>query len=418
MNAEEMKEERLPRRDWIVLPLIGLVTIGILGVCTELFARWAFPSGGDFKSCVYTNAKSIGLRGVPNSVCRAKIPEGQWTDYRFNSNGDYTELAGLSKPPGVYRIVMIGTSFPMGDGVAQEQTFAVLLPRELTQLTGRKVEVYNESLPRKSARVFSLRFNEVLAPKPDLILWVLNYSDVRIASIIQAGEADHQAAFIADVSEDAPPKTSGNGGDRTAEAGPLAALKGLSAKAKYAASSFAHAINDRWRDTSSFVLLTNVMDEIENQRQFVKRNRTTEAQYLNAVPSEERLRHLKELDKYAGEMEERAKAAGVPFYAVFLPTRIQAAMISSGDWPPNIDPFKLNEEMRSIIVSHGGTYIDILHDFRTIPNAERAFFPADGHLNPKGHAMISGLLARELTSGKAPALTANAQASVTPEQMR
>jgi hypothetical protein len=406
MYAEEMKEERLPGRDWIVLPLIGLVTVGILGVCTELFARWAFPSGGDLKSCVYTNAKSIGLRGIPNTVCRAKIPEGQWTNYRFNSNGDYTELEGLSKPSGVYRIVMIGTSYPMGDGVAQVQSFAVLLPRELTHLTGRKVELYNESLPRKSARVFSLRFNEVLAPKPDLILWVLNYSDVRIASIIEAGEADRQAAFIADVSENSSSQISAIASEGSAAPGPLAAWKRLSAKAKYAASSLAHAVNDRWRDTSSFVLLTNVMDEIENQSQFVKRNRTSEAQYLNAVPSEERLRHLKDFDRYAGEMEDRAKAAGVPFCAVFLPTRIQAAMISSGDWPASIDPFKLNEEMRAIIVSHGGTYIDILHYFRTIPNPERGFFPADGHLNPRGHAMISGLLARELTNGAASALKA------------
>jgi hypothetical protein len=82
-------------------------------------------------------------------------------------------------------------------------------------------------------------------------------------------------------------------------------------------------------------------------------------------------------------------------------------MISVGEWPADYDPYKLDEEVRAIIESHGGIYIDILPDFRAVPNPERHYFPVDGHPDAAGHAMIAGMLAKELTSGAVPALKAS-----------
>jgi hypothetical protein len=124
------------------------------------------------------------------------------------------------------------------------------------------------------------------------------------------------------------------------------------------------------------------------------------------VPSERRLHHLQEFDGYAAKIAEQARAANVSLVAVFLPNRQHAAVLSMGEWPSNIDPFSLDNELRSIIVGDGGTCIDILPAFRSIPNAEKDYFPVDGHPNEEGNAMIAGLLAKALTSGAVPALKA------------
>lgn len=389
------KEVNLPRRDWILLPALSLLTICIIAVSTEAIALRVFPAYGDMKNCLVWNDRSTGVRGIPNCVCREKIPEGQLVDYRFNSCGDYTSIECGQKPPGVYRIVMTGTSFPVGLGVPREKTFAVLLPQELSRRTGRRVELYNASLPRKSPRIMDLRFSEMLALKPDLILLALNYSDVQIATVV--APSDYVFENVS------PPHLAGDfAGHSSRTVG--STLARLREKAESAALVLLHEVNNHWTQSRSYVMLTHFLAATESQSQLVKRNRTSEGQYLSAVPSPARLMHLREFDGYVADIQERARAAGVPVAVVLLPTRIQAAMISSGQWPPDIDPLHFDNQLRSVIESHGGIYLDVLPRFRAIPNAEQAFFPADGHFNEEGHLMVSDLLAKELTSGTVPGL--------------
>ena len=66
----------------------------------------------------------------------------------------------------------------MGEGVSDEKTLAALLPAGLTRLTGRKVELYNEGMGYGFARNTALRFNDVLAAQPDMVLWVLTPMDI------------------------------------------------------------------------------------------------------------------------------------------------------------------------------------------------------------------------------------------------
>ena len=82
---------------------------------------------------------------------------------------------------------------------------------------------------------------------------------------------------------------------------------------------------------------------------------TGEAEFLKTDPNPEWRVRLKEFDGVAAGMEERSRAAGVPFVAVLLPNRAQVAMISMGEWPAGYDPYKLGDDLRTIITSHGGT---------------------------------------------------------------
>jgi hypothetical protein len=131
--------------------------------------------------------------------------------------------------------------------------------------------------------------------------------------------------------------------------------------------------------------------------------------FLRAEPSAEWQSWLRQADSYATELAARAHAAGVPLVAVLVPDRAQAAMISMGEWPGGVDPYKLDDELRAMIVSHGGIYIDILPEFRSIANPEQYYFPVDGHPTADGHKIISALLAKALTGGAVSVLRVPAQ---------
>jgi hypothetical protein len=85
-------------------------------------------------------------------------------------------------------------------------------------------------------------------------------------------------------------------------------------------------------------------------------------------------------------------------------------MISMMDeCPKGFDPYKLGNELRTIIVSHGGTYIDILPEFRMVPNPQLGYFAIDGHPNASGQVMIARFLASKLADVIAPGFSAAAQ---------
>src|ERR1035438_6007855 len=137
---EHEREEKLPRRDWILLPLIAFLTIVAIGLSTESISKWMC---GDIKSsmenCLVKNGSSSAVRAIPNSVCLEKPLEGDVIEYKFNSCGHRAGMECGPKPPGTYRIVMVGSSFALGARMAREKTFAALLPEELSGLTGRTV---------------------------------------------------------------------------------------------------------------------------------------------------------------------------------------------------------------------------------------------------------------------------------------
>ena len=289
---------------------------------------------------------------------------------------------------------MIGSSVAMGERVPIEKTVATLLPEELSPPAGRKVELYNEAMGYGFARNTALRFNDVLAAKPDLILWVLTLVDVKLAGFLYAEsqftKPDHAASFR--------PRTTDS-------------LK----------NSVKDALGEHGWKFLSGTALRHFLYQHESQDQYLQSYLTlpngAEGFWdagpggLRAEPSPEWATHLREFDRYAAEVEGRARAAGVPLVAVLVPNRAQAAMISRGEWPAGFDPYSVDRALRSIVTSHGETYLEILPDFRTIPNAERHYYPLDGHPDADGHAIIARLLAKELSSGVIPEL-APAQSKV------
>ena len=358
----------------MILPLVGLLTIIVLSLSTEVIARQVFPVSDTLGGCLVFDA-TTGVRGIPNSSCWYRRAEHPLTEYRFNNCGHLTETACDSlKPAGTYRIVMVGSSYGMGLGVARNETFAVRLPMALSQRLGRKVELYNESMYWGTPLSVTLRFKEVLAAKPDAILWELTPWDIGHVSDLGLAAANEEKA----------PDSS-----------------------RYAQA--ARALSTAYRVITTFGRTSLVIRNLlfRSQSQYINAYLLTpdsESGFLKSDLSVFWKTRLRQFDLYAADITKQASAAGVPVVVVMLPNRALAAIISRGEWPSGIDPDRFNRELRSIVEHHGGTYIDILPDFQSIPNPEQHYYPVDDHPDASGHAILARLLERKLTSGVVPEL--------------
>ena len=389
-DAEGCRERKLPLRDWLLLPILSLLTICFLAAVTESIARRMFSeSKTDEEQSWVLNDPTTGVRGIPNSVCQVKIPESQLTEYKYNSCGHRAGMECGPRQPGAYRIVMTGSSFAMGLAVPREQTFAALLPQELSQRTGHKVELYNVGMGYRFAHSVALRFDDALAAKPDVILWAASPMDIEQSSfVVPASQASAGRGLWIRVHEALGRESAWN--------------KARSLWEIASAGLFSHLEASR-----TVLMLQHFL--YSSQSLYVSsylRGGDEHSGFLKAEPSADWKNRLRQTDMDVANMQARASAAGIPFVTVLLPNRSQAAMISMGEWPAGYDPYKLEGELRSIVTSHGGIYIDILPDFRNIPNPERYYFPVDGHPDANGHAIIAGMLAKELARGAVPGLRA------------
>ena len=174
-----MEKVTLPRRDWILLPMLSLLTIVFMAVSTELLARRMFGQSATIvENCLHMPDPAKGVHGIPNAVCWVKDRETPPIEYRFNSCGHRTDIECGPGRPGIYRIVAIGSSVVMGNLVQQEDALTTRLPIEISRRSGREVDLYNEGMVSQLPQVAALRFEEVLAAKPDMVLWVLMPYDI------------------------------------------------------------------------------------------------------------------------------------------------------------------------------------------------------------------------------------------------
>jgi len=166
-------EHRLPRRDWLLLPLIVLsVTIVFLGA-SDLVADRMFPETGQL-SCAIIDR--FGLpRQKPNCVCRYKNPEGPLVEYRYNECGYRSAKPCGMKPRDTVRVVVMGASVAWGLYIPAAETFGARTEAALNRICSRPVEVQNmggmvlfKDLP-KLAR-------EALGLTPDVIVLTVGLS--------------------------------------------------------------------------------------------------------------------------------------------------------------------------------------------------------------------------------------------------
>ncbi len=389
----------LMRADWILLPLLGALTIFLIAASTEFVAGRMFSTlDQSLTTCIVFNDPSTGPRGIPNSTCAYKRAEHTLNEYKFNNCGHPMDTACGPKPPGVYRIVMLGSSYPFGLGVPRDQSFATLLPAQLSRKTGRRVELYNESMYCAASKSVALRFNEALAADPDMILWAMTGWDVKHALDFPCVNSQQSESAVV------PEKT----------------YKRLEeAIGRGSIADVAQLVQDRLLDSKTGLLFQHFwyMSQSEYLKAYLSSIGDT-ATFLREEQDPEWQQRLQAVDVDVAGMEARAKAAHVPFVAVLLPNRAHAAMISMNHWPDGYNPYKFDDDLRAIITAHGGLYIDILPGFRTIANPEQYYFPVDDHPDARGHAIFAKLLTKALTSGAVPELSSVPQKQAALQPLR
>ena len=139
MSEGPTSDETLPRRDWLLLPLVViLVASALLGI-SDVVANAMFPEQGKY-TCA--NGSQPPLQKA-NCVAYFKNAEGPMVEYRFNECGYRSSKSCGAKPRNTVRVVLIGTSITLGLYVPTGETFAARIETALNQMCDRPVEVQN-----------------------------------------------------------------------------------------------------------------------------------------------------------------------------------------------------------------------------------------------------------------------------------
>ena len=370
---------RLP---WIVLPVVGALALLSIAVPLEIVARILYNEPGPGSTpCLVMNDQSTGVRGIPNSVCHEKIYESAMAEYRFNGCGHRTLGECASKPPGTYRIVMIGSSVAEGFTVSYEQSIAGLLPERLSRATGRSVEIYNEGLPFGTPHGILLRFEQVLAAHPDLILWPMTPWDINNVSLVTPTGDSHAALTAALRNQSFWERLKLQLTEKRD-------LNGFMTKNSRAYFMFQHLLYK-----SDSIYLAHSLSGTDPYASSLLETATPDWQAK-----------LDQFAAYLSEMTARSKAAGVPLVIVAVPRHAQGVLIAEGLNTPGIDPFAFGSQMRRIAEDHGAIYVDILHEFRGIPDINTVFYPVDQHLSVRGQRVVADLIGAALSNGIIPPL--------------
>jgi hypothetical protein len=230
----------------------------------------------------------------------------------------------------------------------------------------------------------SLRFKDAITANPDLIVWILTPGDVDRASVVLVT-----------------PEEFGQWKSKS-----LPVRMWLRVHAIFARQSATTALAEAYGRSRTAMMVRRFL--YRSGSLYVKAALTGNdslAGFSREPLSAHWEGQLKQVDSDAATMEAQARDAGIPFVAAYVPNRVETTMVSMGQWPTGIDPYQLDNRLRSVIESHGGTYIDLLPEFREISDPGRYYFPVDGHPNPEGHAALTRLMAKQLTSGVVPALS-------------
>ncbi len=375
----------IPRRDFVLLPLLSLLTVCFILGASELTARRLFPrSSTTTMDCLVLDDPATGVRGIPNCVTSQKTYEDiRPVTYRLNSRGHRAGKELTPKPAGTFRIVMVGSSIAEGVRVPVEQTFATLLPEELSRETGRKVDLYNEGQIYGVPHRVDLAFQDALDAQPDLVLWIITTYDLQFVTLTDA-------PWAAPHSRRPPPAEQQR---QSQSHGTISHLW-----------SVAMSALDRSRTA---LMLRHAI--YKSQTQYVNSflMQGDGAAFLRSrLDASARLK-LNQFEGYFADVSRRAQHAGVPLVVAVVPQGAQATMISMGTWPAGSDPFKLGREVRSIVERHGETYVDVLQGYRQVVNAQQYFLPVDGHPTARGHLILTRLLANALSGGAVPALASS-----------
>jgi lysophospholipase L1-like esterase len=199
-------EARFARRPSALLNLIVLV-IAILFCCIamEVALRVIFAHSLDFSMEMWKYAVKLKRPVANPDLSFAHAPNRSaflmGVPVSINSEGLRDREFSLEKPPGVYRVMMLGDSTTLGWGVRQEDTAAKLLERKLNEglpAGFNHVEVINTGVGNYDT-VQEVTYYETIGWKyhPDLVVLVFFINDPEPVPVEKKGFLIDRSYLIA-----------------------------------------------------------------------------------------------------------------------------------------------------------------------------------------------------------------------------
>jgi len=344
---------RLPRRDYIILPLLCLFTALLMLGMAEAASRIVFVQ--QEKDVCMLADPVMGTRFEPNCVSHVKSAEGPWVTNSYNACGFRTPQPCGPTPPGNVRIAVLGSSFAQGYLVPYQETFAARASEELERRCKRPVEFQNLASIGYVWQRLAIRADEALPLKPDAAVIVFVPFDLQQPE--QASEANAKP----------------DAGESMME---RLELLLRSSRAVVAAEHFMFSRPDLY-----VPLYLHYGDR---------------ADFLRQPLSPAWQHRLDDFDRLLGGIADKYHAANVPLLLAYVPQQAQAELLAAGHTPPGVDPSAFGRLIGEVAARHGINYVDLSQVVEHMPDVGRLYYAVDGHLSPQGHAVLAQQVAAAL----------------------
>jgi hypothetical protein len=343
----------LPRRDYILLPAIFVLTILLLLVGGEIAARLIYVQDDAAEPCEYLTP--TGFRYHPMCTSRTKVWEGPWITQHFNECGYRTAESCAPRPAGSLRVAVVGSSTSRGALVNYPESFAARASAALSGQCGGVVDFQNLGTEPSDVDRVDLRIPEAIALHPAAIVMTFGTYDLLHL-------------------KDTPPVVAG-------ENRPPFRLN-------------VKAVANMLRTSRLFVLMQYYLylDPAFQVRAFLLNGEP--ADYLRPPLSPTWQR---DVDNFGDLLGRIAKQAGsVPVVLIFTPERAQAALAGQVPDPPGIDPFALGAALQTVAAEHGVHFFDATRAFGSAPDFRSLYYLTDGHPREAGHAVLANVVQHAL----------------------
>jgi lysophospholipase L1-like esterase len=345
---------------------LALIALLVAFLICELGARAVFPRPPDDlrePQIVYLFDPEIGYVLAPS--------QQGWSNDGFmtvNSLGFRGPEVALPKPPGRFRVVLLGDSVTVGLGVADQETFAAQLAPELKRrLAGRDVDVVNLAVSGyNTAQEVALLKRNLERLEPDLVLVGFYVNDVQ-------GSLDTPG--------------SSTGGTRMQANAPQAG------QILHMEASGANFWNRQLRRSRAIYLLGRVITRLGNRGEWGSSRFTAEQAMLQGQESPDIERGWVNVAKAFADLA-TLLGGRVPAAIVSLPCKEQVTHQYTGE--------KYEQRLRDISTRQHFFVIDPLPALAEGQAKAELFVPYDrNHLNPAGHLIAAQAIAAGLDANHA-----------------
>lgn len=352
----------LPRRDYLLLPLLCLVTILLLGTAAEGLLRLGWAQQ-EQDSCFMQRDGVGGHRS--HCVTMMKTAEGPWSEYSYNECGYRNPEPCGPKPANAARVAVVGSSLSGGGFVPYGDSFAGRAARNLTSACHLPVEFQNLAGFGFAWGKIGVQITPALALKPDVIVMAMMPFDLA---------RPYQSAIDASQPQPSPsPSVS------------LSRLRELAADSRVVRVAQHFLFGDMDRYVNLYLRYGDKAD------------------YMRAPFSPAWSRRIADWEALLAPMAAKAHAAGVPFVLAFVPQRAQLELLGR---PPTdgLHPGMLITALQEMAERHGIVFVDLSREWRGRADRDALYYRVDGHLTALGHELLSGAVERTLRSGVVPLL--------------